>query len=41
MDGPLGAIPGGPLEAVTSDKYPSPPGAGGESWYFGIDSRSL
>jgi hypothetical protein len=29
----------GALEATTSDKYPSPPGAGGENWYFGLTSR--
>ena len=29
------------LEIVMSEKYPGPPGAGGEGWYFGIESRPL
>ena len=27
------------LATVTADKYPSPPGADGESWYFRLESR--
>ena len=27
------------LASITEDKYPSPPGADGESWYFSLASR--